>query len=430
MLVLLACAVFGLTAMGRAALGETPAAKASAADSPLTVFAAASLTDVLQQIGQQYTKASGVPVRFSFAASSALAKQIESGARIDLFVSADQEWMDYLQTRKLIAEATRRDLVANRLVLVAPADSKLTLKIAPGFPLLAALGAKGRLATGDPDSVPVGKYARSALTSLGIWDQVESRLVRAENVRAALVFVARGETPLGIVYATDAKVEPKVRVVDEFPESSHPPITYPVALTVNALPQARDLLEFLETPAARAIFQQAGFTPLPLPAGSASQRTAQEHGPHGVGCTGFRYDLGRELELFAGRPEKLVAGSAAAAAPAATDRLYEVQLQPQERFKFAVTPDKATVADGSYAGVLSVQPGRGGVLRVTINQQAWLDIVANGTLVTSRDHTGSANCELLHKSVEFPITAGKPLVVQISGSTVPTIRLTLTQPPT
>jgi len=148
---------------------------------------------------------------------------------------------------------------------VAPADSKVALKIAPGFPLLAALGANGRLATGDPDSVPVGKYAHAALTSLGIWDQVAPRLVRAENVRAALVFVARGETPLGIVYATDAKVEPKVRVVDVFPDSSHIPITYPVALTTSAAPRARGLLHFLGTPAARAIFQRAGFTPLPAP---------------------------------------------------------------------------------------------------------------------------------------------------------------------
>lgn len=421
-LTLLAWVALGIAAAaGRVTASEASAAKASATETPLTVFAAASLTDVLQQVGAQYTKASGVPVRFSFAASSALAKQIESGARIDMFFSADQEWMDYLQERKLIAGATRRNLLANRLVLVAPADSKVALKIAPGFPLLAALGASGRLATGDPDAVPVGKYARAALTALGVWDQVEPRLVRAENVRAALVFVARGETPLGIVYATDAKVEPKVRVVDAFPESSHPPVTYPVALTANASPRAQGLLEFLNTPAARATFQQAGFTPL---------RVAQERSPHGVGCTGFRYDLERELKLFAGAPERIVAGSADAATPVATDRLYEVRLQPQARFKFALTPDKATVADGSYAGVLSVQSNQSAVLRVTINEQAWLDVMAGGVLMTSRDHTGSPNCKLLHKSVEFPVTAGKPLLVQISGSTVPTVRLTLTQPPT
>ncbi len=234
---------------------------------PLTVFAAASLTDVLQQLGSEYTRASDVPVRFSFAASSALAKQIESGARVDLFFSADQEWMDYLDARKLIASSTRRDLLANRLVLVAPADSATALKIGPDFPLLAALGANGRLATGDPESVPAGKYAKAALTSLGVWKDVESRLVRAENVRAALVFVARGETPFGIVYATDAQVEPKVRVVDVFPESSHTPITYPVALTAAASKGATGFLDYLSTDTAREIFRRAGFAT--LPAGTA-----------------------------------------------------------------------------------------------------------------------------------------------------------------
>src|SRR5437868_1039297 len=212
----------------------TSAAAAENRPAELTVFAAASLTDVLQQIGAEYTKASGTRVKFSFAATSALPKQIESGARIDVFVSADREWMDYLQSRGLIEPATRHDLLSNRLVLVAPADSKIQLKIQPNFALAEALGPAGRLATGDPDSVPVGKYARSALTSLGVWSQVESKLVRAENVRAALVFVARGEAPLGIVYATDARAEPKVRVVDVFPASSHTPIVYPVAVVKGA----------------------------------------------------------------------------------------------------------------------------------------------------------------------------------------------------
>lgn len=238
------------------------AAGASAGDKQLTVFAAASLTDVLQQVGVEYTRSTQVPVRFSFAASSALAKQIESGARVDLFFSADQEWMDYLDSRKLIDSGTRRNLLANRLVLVAPAQSAVALKIAPGFRLVEALGPNGRLATGDPDSVPVGKYARSALASLGVWKEMESRLVRAENVRAALVFVARGEAPLGIVYATDAKVEPKVRVVDVFPEDSHTPITYPVALTSVAARDAKGFLDYLGSDTARAIFQRAGFETL------------------------------------------------------------------------------------------------------------------------------------------------------------------------
>ncbi len=167
----------------------------------MLVFAAASLTDVLQQAGPLYTKQSNVPVKFSFAASSALAKQIESGAQADAFLSADQDWMNYLQERKLIKAGTRSDLLGNRLVLIAPKDSKVTLKLQKGAPLLAALGPNGRLSTGDPDSVPVGKYAKTALGNLDLWSAIEPRLVRADNVRVALMYVARGEAPLGIVYA-------------------------------------------------------------------------------------------------------------------------------------------------------------------------------------------------------------------------------------
>jgi molybdate transport system substrate-binding protein len=227
----------------------------------MTVFAAASLTDVLEKIGAAFTRSSHVPVRYSFAASSALAKQIEQGAGAAVFVSADEEWMDYLVTRSLIDPSTRRDIVANRLVLVAPAASTIALRISPHFPLLSALGPDGRIATGDPDSVPVGKYAKASLTSLGIWDQLEPRLVRAENVRAALAYVARGEAPLGIVYATDARVEPKVRVVDVFPESSHPHITYPAAAVKPASAQAQAFIDFLVGPEAMKIFAQAGFAP-------------------------------------------------------------------------------------------------------------------------------------------------------------------------
>lgn len=228
----------------------------------LTVFAAASLTDVLQQIGAEYTRMRSVPVRYSFAASSALAKQIESGAAIDVFMSADQQWMNYLQARNRIDVASRRDIVANRLALVAPVDSTISLKIGPGMALRAALGPQGRLATGDPDAVPVGRYAKAALLSLGVWSEVESRLVRAENVRAALAYVARGEVPLGIVYLTDARIEPKVRLVGLFPESSHESITYPVAATTSASSRARDFIAFLDSPTARTIFEKAGFQPL------------------------------------------------------------------------------------------------------------------------------------------------------------------------
>jgi molybdate transport system substrate-binding protein len=227
----------------------------------LLVFAASSLTNVMDDIGAAYTRQTGQKVKFSYAASSALAKQIEASAQADAFFSADTEWMDYLNSRSLIDKSTRRDVLGNRLVLVAPADSKVELKIGPNFPLATTLGS-GRLATGDPDSVPVGKYAKAALTSLGVWNDVADKLVRAENVRAALSFIARGEAPLGIVYQTDAQVEPKVRVVDVFPESSHLPITYPVAATPKAKAGTQAFIAFFKDPAAIELFRKYGFTVL------------------------------------------------------------------------------------------------------------------------------------------------------------------------
>jgi molybdate transport system substrate-binding protein len=235
---------------------------ARAADPELLVFGAASLTEALDEVGSGYTRDTGQTVKFSYAASSALARQIEAGARADVFLSADTEWMDYLQARKRIDPESRRDLLSNRLVLIAPAASDSRLEIAPGFPLAQALGT-GRLATGDPDYVPVGRYARAALMSLGVWNDVAERLVRAENVRAALAFVSRGEAPFGIVYATDARVDAGVRVVGTFPESSHPPIVYPVAVTAEARPGASRFLEFLSSPAARDTFRRHGFVSLP-----------------------------------------------------------------------------------------------------------------------------------------------------------------------
>ena len=244
------------------ALGAVSHAQADDAGKPeLLVFAAASLTNVLGELSPAWEKTSGVPVKLSFAASSVLARQIEAGGGADVFVSADQEWMDYLQAHNLLDKSTRRNLVGNRLVLIAPADSKVELKIAPGFKLAAALG-EGRIATGDPDTVPVGRYARSALTSLGVWDEVADRLVRADNVRSAMMFVARGEVPLGIVYTTDALVDSKVRIVDTFPETSHSPITYPGAVTKDAKPQAAAYLQFLGSSEARAAWRKFGFLEL------------------------------------------------------------------------------------------------------------------------------------------------------------------------
>ena len=238
----------------------------------LIVFAAASLTDTLHQIGDAYAQTSGVPVKLSFAATSALARQIEAGARADVFLSADQEWMDYLEQRRLIDSGSRTDLVGNRLALIAPHDSTLRIDQLSGRSLLAALGRKGRLATGDPDSVPAGKYAQAALTSLDLWRQLAPRLARTENVRVALSYVARGEAPLGIVYATDALAEPRVRTVTLFPESSHPPITYPVAKTATAQTEADSFLSFLRSPEAQSLFASAGFTTLSAASGREENR--------------------------------------------------------------------------------------------------------------------------------------------------------------
>ena len=233
-------------------------AHSAAAPESVTVFAAASLTDVLQELGADYTRETGAKVEFSFAATSMLARQVENGAHADVFFSADQEWMDYLDQRALIQKATRRNMLGNRLALVAPVASTVQLQIKPNFPLLAALNG-GRLATGDPDSVPVGRYARSALTSLGVWNEVADRLVRADNVRTALAFVARGEVPLGIVYETDARVDKRVRIVDLFPANSHPPISYPIALTSTANARAASFVEFLRGPVGTAAFEKYGF---------------------------------------------------------------------------------------------------------------------------------------------------------------------------
>ncbi|MGA2341651.1 MAG: molybdate ABC transporter substrate-binding protein [Steroidobacteraceae bacterium] len=234
---------------------------ADAQSTSITVFGAASLTNALQDLGDAFTKETAVDVKFSFAASSALAHQIENGAHADVFFSADVEWMDYLQARNLIQAATRHDAVGNRLVLIAPIDSAIALKIAPHFPLAAALGS-GRLATGDPDAVPVGRYAQSALAGLGIWDEVSGRLIRADSVRSALAFVDRGEAPLGIVYETDARIDKNVRVIDVFPATSHAPIVYPIALTASARPAAAKFVAFVRGPSGDAVFKAYGFLPL------------------------------------------------------------------------------------------------------------------------------------------------------------------------
>ncbi|MFL6689265.1 MAG: molybdate ABC transporter substrate-binding protein [Alphaproteobacteria bacterium] len=238
------------------ALGVALSAPAPAAD--VTVFAASSLTDALTEIGKSYQQKTGHTAAISFAASSVLARQIESSEGVDIFVSADPDWMDYLQKRGLIQPGTRHNLLASHLVLIAPADSKISLRIAPHFDVAGAL-AGGRLAVADPESVPAGKYAKASLTALGVWDRVAMHLVPAENVRVALAYVAHGEAPLGIVYTTDAIAEPKVRVIGTFPDNIHPSIVYPVALTKEAKPLAHEFLAYVEGPEARAIFRKKGF---------------------------------------------------------------------------------------------------------------------------------------------------------------------------
>jgi molybdate transport system substrate-binding protein len=235
---------------------------AAAAAPDLIVLAASSLTDALNEIGPAFTAATHRGVKLSYAASSALARQIEAGAPADVFMSADTDWMDYLQTRNLIDTASRHNVLGNRLVLISPADSTVTVKIRPHFALAKLLGS-GRLATGNPDSVPVGKYAKIALTNLGVWSEVQDKVAPADNVRAALALVARGEAPLGIVYRTDALVEKKVRIVAEFPASSHDPIIYPVATTTHPQQGAADFVKFLQSRAAQAIFAKYGFDPAP-----------------------------------------------------------------------------------------------------------------------------------------------------------------------
>ncbi|HKX64000.1 MAG TPA: molybdate ABC transporter substrate-binding protein [Rhizomicrobium sp.] len=227
---------------------------------PVTVFAAASLTDSLKSAAEAYRAKTGIKLALSFGASSTLARQIEQGAQADLFLSADSDWMEYLQKKNLIAEASRKNLLGNRLVLIAAADAKPVPRIAPGFDLAGALEG-GRLALADPASVPAGKYAKAALMSLGVWNSVAAKVAQAENVRVALEYVARGEAPYGIVYATDAKVAPKLRIAGAFPENSHPPIVYPAALTKTASPGAKAFLDFLSGTQARGIFEMAGFIP-------------------------------------------------------------------------------------------------------------------------------------------------------------------------
>src|ERR1700751_995199 len=240
-------------------------APAAAQDKTLTVFAAASMKNALDDIDAAFTARTGVKFSVSYAASSVLAKQIEQGAPADIFVSADTDWMDYAISKKTINEPTRSNLLGNSIVLIAPKDSKIdNITIAQGFDL-AKLAGDGKIATGDVKSVPVGKYAKAALEKLGAWQAAEPKFAMAESVRAALTLVARGEAVLGIVYSTDAKVEPGVKIVGTFPPDSHPPIIYPVAATTTAKPETADYLDYLHSSAAKTVLEKYGFNYLLKP---------------------------------------------------------------------------------------------------------------------------------------------------------------------
>jgi molybdate transport system substrate-binding protein len=226
------------------------------------VFAAASLKNALNEAAAQWSKENGKKVVISYGASSALAKQIEAGAPAQMYISADLDWMNYVAGKKLIKPDTRSNFLANRIVLVAPKDVDMSIKIGPSFPLADALHG-GKLAMANTDSVPAGKYGKAALQKLGVWNSVQANIAQAMDVRAALTLVARKEAPLGIVYATDAAAEPSVKIVGAFPDDSHPPIVYPIALTANASnPDIVSFLAFLKSPAARPIFEKQGFTVL------------------------------------------------------------------------------------------------------------------------------------------------------------------------
>lgn len=226
----------------------------------VTLYAAASLTQVIKTLATRYEQNNGIHIKPSFASSSTLAKQIEAGAPADLYISADKQWMDYLQTRQLIDNSSRKNLLGNELVLIAPVARPRTVTMKRGFDLAASF--TGKLCMGDPSHVPAGIYGQQALQSLGWWDALAKRVAGTEDVRTALAFVQRGECPLGVVYATDAAASRQVMIAGRFPASTHDPIIYPVALLPRASAEAREFYRYLQGDAAKAIYRQAGFVVL------------------------------------------------------------------------------------------------------------------------------------------------------------------------
>jgi molybdate transport system substrate-binding protein len=238
-----------------------PQGPVQAQSGDVIVFAAASLKNALDVIKTQWEKETGKKASISYAASSALAKQIEQGAPAQMFISADLDWMDYVGRKNLIKADTRANLLGNRIVLIAPKDKAQPVEIKAGFDLAKVLGG-GRLAMANVDAVPAGKYSKAALEKLGVWSAVADKAAQTENVRAALLLVSRGEAAAGIVYQSDAVSDSNVRIIGAFPENTHPPIIYPIALTNNATPDAVSFLDFIKSAKARPAFEQQGFTVL------------------------------------------------------------------------------------------------------------------------------------------------------------------------
>jgi molybdate transport system substrate-binding protein len=251
----------GLAAAATLVMGP-PQSAPRAQSGDVVVFAAASLKNALDDINTQWQKETGKKAAISYGASSALAKQIEQSAPAQMFISADLDWMDYVAQKNLIKPETRSNLLGNRIVLIAPKDKAQTIDIKPGFDLAKIVG-DGRLAMANVDSVPAGKYGKAALEKLGVWAGVSGKVAQAENVRAALLLVSRGEAPAGIVYQTDAAADPNVKIIGTFPEDTHPPIVYPIALTANAgNPDAAAFLEYIKSAKAKSLFEAQGFTVL------------------------------------------------------------------------------------------------------------------------------------------------------------------------
>jgi molybdate transport system substrate-binding protein len=251
-----------LSLMAATAFAWWPQPSARAQGRDVVVFAAASLKNTLDAINAQWQKETGKKATISYASSPAFAKQMEQGAPAQMFISADLDWMDYLEKKSLIKPETRSNLLGNRIVLIAPKDKAPSVDIRPGFDLAKVLG-DGRLAMANVDTVPAGKYGKAALQKLGVWASVSGKLAQAENVRAALLLVSRGEAPAGIVYQTDAASDKGVAIIGTFPEDTHPPIIYPIALTANATnPDAAAFLAYIRSDKAKPLFEAQGFTVL------------------------------------------------------------------------------------------------------------------------------------------------------------------------